>query len=70
MVVTVILVRFLLISQKAMVHYGHLKKTIVRGDLPLYEADSYSYGGTVNFDKIMDRTGSFTISNTKDKQSW
>lgn len=52
--------------------YGSLwaskEKTIVRGDLPLYEADSYSYGGTINFDKIMDRTGSFTISNTKDKR--
>lgn len=52
--------------------YGSLwaskEKTIVRGDLPLYAADSYSYGGTVNFDKIIDRTGSFTISNTKDRR--
>ncbi len=33
--------------------------------LPLYDADSCSYGGTINFDKIIDRTGSLTISNTK-----
>ncbi|OAT49721.1 TcfC E-set like domain-containing protein [Providencia heimbachae] len=44
------------------------EKTIIKGDLPLYDADSYSYGGTFNFDKIIDRTGSFTISNTKDRR--
>ncbi|EPL9572101.1 TcfC E-set like domain-containing protein [Providencia rettgeri] len=52
--------------------YGSLwaskEKTVVTGDLPLYDADSYSYGGTINFDKIIDRTGSFTISNTKDRR--
>ncbi|MGC4885541.1 fimbrial biogenesis outer membrane usher protein, partial [Providencia hangzhouensis] len=51
--------------------YGSLwaskEKTVVSGDLPLYDADSYSYGGTINFDKIIDRTGSLTISNTKDR---
>lgn len=44
------------------------EKTIIKGDLPLYDADSYSYGGTFNFDKIIDRTGSFTISNTRDSR--
>ncbi|MEY0973544.1 CS1-pili formation C-terminal domain-containing protein [Providencia huaxiensis] len=52
--------------------YGSLwaskEKTVVSGDLPLYDADSYSYGGTINFDKIVDRTGSLTISNTKDRR--
>ncbi|MEY0427931.1 fimbrial biogenesis outer membrane usher protein, partial [Providencia rettgeri] len=52
--------------------YGSLwaskEKTVVSGDLPLYDADSYSYGGTINFDKIIDRTGSLTISNTKDRR--
>lgn len=52
--------------------YGSLwaskEKTIIKGDLPLYDADSYSYGGTFNFDKIIDRTGSLTISNTKDRR--
>ncbi|HHQ2585807.1 TPA: TcfC E-set like domain-containing protein [Providencia rettgeri] len=52
--------------------YGSLwaskEKTTIKGDLPLYDADSYSYGGTINFDKIIDRTGSFTISNTKDRR--
>ncbi|MCL0009270.1 TcfC E-set like domain-containing protein [Providencia rettgeri] len=52
--------------------YGSLwaskEKTIVSGELPLYDADSYSYGGTINFDKIINRTGSFTISNTKDNR--
>lgn len=52
--------------------YGSLwaskEKTSIKGDLPLYDADSYSYGGTFNFDKIIDRAGSFTISNTKDRR--
>lgn len=52
--------------------YGSLwaskEKTIVKGDLPLYDADSYSYGATINFDKLIARTGSLTISNTKDRR--
>ncbi|KPD03777.1 TcfC E-set like domain-containing protein [Moellerella wisconsensis] len=52
--------------------YGSLwasrEKTVINGDLPLYDADSYSYGGTFNLDKIIDRAGSFTISNTKDRR--
>lgn len=44
------------------------ERTVIEGDLPLYDADNYSYGATVNFDKIIDRTGSFTISNTKDRR--
>ncbi|ELX8380779.1 CS1-pili formation C-terminal domain-containing protein [Providencia vermicola] len=52
--------------------YGSLwasrEKTVIKGDLPLYDADSYSYGGTFNFDKIIDRAGTFTISNTKDRR--
>ncbi|KLN96918.1 TcfC E-set like domain-containing protein [Moellerella wisconsensis] len=52
--------------------YGSLwasrEKTVIKGDLPLYDADSYSYGGTFNLDKIIDRAGSFTISNTKDRR--
>ncbi|HCP1857031.1 TPA: fimbrial biogenesis outer membrane usher protein, partial [Escherichia coli] len=44
------------------------ERTVVEGDLPLYDADNYSYGATVNFDKIIDRAGSFTISNTKDRR--
>ncbi|WP_283126696.1 TcfC E-set like domain-containing protein [Providencia stuartii] len=44
------------------------EKTVIKGDLPLYDADSYSYGGTFNFDKVIDRAGSFTISNTKDRR--
>ena len=51
--------------------YGSLwaskEKTVVTGDLPLYDADSYSYGGTINLDKIIDRAGSLTVSNTKDR---
>ena len=52
--------------------YGSLwaskEKTVIKGDLPVYDADSYSYGGTINLDKIVDRAGSFTISNTKDRR--
>lgn len=52
--------------------YGSLwassERTVIKGDLPLYDADSYSYGGTFNFDKVIDRTGSLTISNTKDRR--
>lgn len=47
---------------------GIKRKTVIKGDLPLYDADSYSYGGTFNFDKIIDRAGTFTISNTKDRR--
>lgn len=52
--------------------YGSLwasrERTVIEGDLPLYDADNYSYGGTFNFDKLIDRAGSFTISNTKDRR--
>lgn len=44
------------------------EKALIKGDLPIYDADSYSYGGTINFDKIIDRTGSFTISKTNDRR--
>ena len=44
------------------------EKTIIKGDLPVYDADNYSYGGTFNFVKVIDRAGSFTISNSIDRR--
>ncbi|HHR5860535.1 TPA: TcfC E-set like domain-containing protein [Providencia alcalifaciens] len=51
--------------------YGSLwaskEKTNIKGELPLHNADNYSYGSTLNLDKIITRGGSFTISNTIDR---
>ncbi|MGJ3355447.1 TcfC E-set like domain-containing protein [Providencia sp. Je.9.19] len=45
------------------------EKAVIKGDLPVYDADSYSYGATMNFDKVIERTGTFTISSTTDKRT-
>ncbi|WOC00432.1 MULTISPECIES: TcfC E-set like domain-containing protein [unclassified Providencia] len=44
------------------------EKAVVKGELPIYDSDSYSYGATLNFDKVFERAGTFTISSTKDKR--
>ncbi|QKJ51067.1 CS1-pili formation C-terminal domain-containing protein [Providencia rettgeri] len=44
------------------------EKAVVKGELPIYDSNSYSYGATLNIDKVFERAGSFTISRTTDKR--
>ncbi|WP_272539007.1 MULTISPECIES: CS1-pili formation C-terminal domain-containing protein [unclassified Providencia] len=44
------------------------EKAVIKGDLPIYDSNSESYGATLNLDKLVDRAGSFTISSTTDKR--
>ncbi|XDZ52326.1 CS1-pili formation C-terminal domain-containing protein [Neisseriaceae bacterium CLB008] len=44
------------------------EKSNIKGDLGIYDSDTYSFGGTLNFNKLMNNGGSLTFSRTVDRR--
>ncbi|MBP6116038.1 MAG: CS1-pili formation C-terminal domain-containing protein [Neisseriaceae bacterium] len=44
------------------------EKSNIKGDLGIYDSDTYSFGGTLNFNKFIDKGGSLTFSRTVDNR--
>ncbi|XDZ52488.1 CS1-pili formation C-terminal domain-containing protein [Neisseriaceae bacterium CLB008] len=53
--------------------YGSLwaskEKSNIKGDLGIYDSDTYSFGGTLNFNKFFDKGGALTFSRTVDHRA-
>ncbi|EMZ5815138.1 TPA: CS1-pili formation C-terminal domain-containing protein [Klebsiella aerogenes] len=44
------------------------EKSHINDKLPIYETNNYSFGGTLNFNQIIDHAGQVTVSHTVDKR--
>ncbi|MFC0226664.1 CS1-pili formation C-terminal domain-containing protein [Serratia aquatilis] len=48
--------------------WANREKSYIGTSLPIYESDTYSYGGTVSLNRFFERGGQMTLSRTVDKR--